>query len=66
MYDPLAVHGKILQKQYGKPSYLKLLEEYGKLVEDAGSTKARMAYRWMAWNSALDAGKGVVFCSWGE
>jgi aflatoxin B1 aldehyde reductase len=34
------------------------LEEYGRLVEEAGSTKVGMAYRWMAWNSALDAGKG--------
>jgi aflatoxin B1 aldehyde reductase len=37
---------------------LKFLEEYGKLVEDAESTKVGLAYRRMAWNSALDAGKG--------
>ena len=53
MYEPSTVHGKILQEQYVKPSYLKFLEEYGKLVEEAGSTKVGMA-----WNSALAAGKG--------
>jgi aflatoxin B1 aldehyde reductase len=58
MYEPSTVHGKILQEQYVKPSYLKFLEEYGKSVEEAGSTKVGMAYRWMAWNSALAAGKG--------
>jgi hypothetical protein len=58
MYDPSTAHGKILQGQYGKPPYVKFLEEYGRLVKEAGSTKVGMAYLWVAWNSALDAGKG--------
>jgi aflatoxin B1 aldehyde reductase len=58
MYDPSTVHSKILKEQYGKPSYLKFLEEYGRLVAEAGSTKVGMPYRWIVWNSALDARKG--------
>jgi hypothetical protein len=62
MYDPSTVHGKILQEKYGKPSYLQFLEEYEKLVQEAGSTKVgmeyRWIYRWMTCNSSLEAGKG--------
>jgi aflatoxin B1 aldehyde reductase len=39
---------------YGKPSYLNALEEFGKLAEEAGTSKAGLAYRWEVWNSFLD------------
>jgi aryl-alcohol dehydrogenase-like predicted oxidoreductase len=42
----------------GKPSYLKALEEFGKLAEEAGTSKAGLACRWVAWNSFLEAEKG--------
>jgi len=43
---------------YDKPSYLAALEEFGKLAEEAGTTKAGLAYRWVVWNSFLDPEKG--------
>jgi aflatoxin B1 aldehyde reductase len=55
-YD--TVLGKILYEMYGKPSYLKALDEFGKLAEEAGTSKAGLAYRWEVWNSFLDPGKG--------
>lgn len=57
-YNPSTVLGKILQNQYGKESYLRYLEEYRKLAEEAGLSKAGMAYRWVVWNSALEEGSG--------
>ena len=54
---------------YGKPSYLEALEEFGKLADEAGTTKAGLAYRWEVWNSFLDPEKGdavVLGASSGE
>jgi aflatoxin B1 aldehyde reductase len=57
-FNTSTVFGKILHDMYGKPSYLKALDEFGKLGEEAGSSKAGLAFRWTAWNSYLDAEKG--------
>jgi aryl-alcohol dehydrogenase-like predicted oxidoreductase len=38
---------------YGKESYLKYLEEYARLAEESGNSKAGLAYRWVVWNSVL-------------
>ncbi|KAE9371325.1 Aldo/keto reductase, partial [Stipitochalara longipes BDJ] len=57
-FNPNTVLGKILHDMYGKPSYLAALEEFGKLAEEAGTTKAGLAYRWVVWNSFLDSEKG--------
>jgi aflatoxin B1 aldehyde reductase len=43
---------------YGKPSYLEALKKYGKLAAEVGSSKAGLAFRWVVWNSFLDAKKG--------
>jgi aflatoxin B1 aldehyde reductase len=43
---------------YGRPSFLAALEEFGKLAEEAGMSKAGLAFRWVVWNSFLDQGKG--------
>ena len=54
---------------YGKPSYLEALEEFGKLADEAGTTKAGLAYRWEVWNGFLDPEKGdavVLGASSGE
>lgn len=45
---------------YGKPSYLKFLEEYRNLCEEIGESPAGLAYRWMVWNSALRVEGGDV------
>jgi aflatoxin B1 aldehyde reductase len=38
---------------YYKPSFLKMLEKYGKLAEESGVGKAGMAYRWVRYHSSL-------------
>ena len=57
-YESSTVLGKILQHMYGKESYLKYLEEYGKLAKESGNTKVGLAYRWVVWNSLLGEEKG--------
>lgn len=57
-FNPNTVLGKILHEMYDKPSYLKALQEFGKLADEAGSSKAGLAYRWEVWNSFLDPEKG--------
>ena len=48
---------------YGKPSILRALTLWGKAAESAGLGRAELAYRWIVFDSALDASKGdaVVF-----
>lgn len=43
---------------YGKPLLLKALEEWNDIATEAGVSKVELAYRWVAWNSALSAEKG--------
>lgn len=57
-FNPNTVLGKILHEMYGKPSFLKALEEYGRLAEEAGTSKAGLALRWVVWNSELDVERG--------
>jgi aflatoxin B1 aldehyde reductase len=57
-FNPDTVLGKILHEMYGKPSYIKALEEFGKLAEEAGISKAGLACRWVVWNSFLETEKG--------
>ncbi|CZR63220.1 related to aldehyde reductase (GliO) [Phialocephala subalpina] len=62
LFDPSTVLGKIVQDMYGKPSYLKFLEEYRKLCEEVGESPAGLAYRLMVWNSALKVEEGDIVC----
>lgn len=41
------------QKLYIRPSLLKALDKYNKISEKAGILKAVLAYRWIAYHSAL-------------
>ena len=43
---------------YGRPPFLRFLEEYRKLCAEAGSKEAGLACRWVVWNSALSSEKG--------
>jgi aflatoxin B1 aldehyde reductase len=45
--------GKLYHALYYKPSFLKMLEKYGKLAEESGVGKAGMAYRWVRYHSSL-------------
>ncbi len=52
-WDPTTAWGGLYNKMYNKPSYLKMLAEYGKLSEECGVDRAGMAYRWIRYHSAL-------------
>ncbi|KAJ6561908.1 aldehyde reductase [Mycena capillaripes] len=48
---------------YNKPSYYKALDLWGEAAEAAGCSRAELAYRWVAFDSAVDAkyGDAVIF-----
>lgn len=52
-WDPNTPTGKIFRDLYYKPSYLKMLEEFGKLSEETGISRSGLAYRWVRYHSAL-------------
>ena len=47
---------------YGKESMYAALDKWGEIARDAGISKAALAYRWIAWHSALKAedGDGII------
>lgn len=45
--------GGMYHKLYNRPSLLDALDEWEKIAEDAGISKAALAYRWAAHNSQL-------------
>ena len=45
-------------KMYNKPSYLNMLDQWSEIADEVGCSKAELAYRWVAYHSALEAGKG--------
>ncbi|KAF7366387.1 Aldehyde reductase like protein [Mycena sanguinolenta] len=59
--------GDVLEGFYGtmysKPSYYKALDLWAEAAEAAGCTKAELAYRWVAFDSAVDAkyGDAIIF-----
>ncbi|RFU81713.1 aflatoxin b1 aldehyde reductase member 3 [Trichoderma arundinaceum] len=57
-WDPNTPSGKIFRDLYYKPSYLKMLEEFGKLSEESGVSRSGLAYRWVRYHSALKAELG--------
>ncbi|OWP02422.1 aldehyde reductase (GliO) [Marssonina coronariae] len=50
--------GDMYIKMYTKPSLLEALDEWGVIAKDAGVPKAALAYRWIAYHSALKASRG--------
>lgn len=57
-WDPKRPLGKTYQDRYNKPSLIAALSEWKAIANDAGITKAALAYRWVAWNSILSAEHG--------
>lgn len=55
--------GDMYIKMYQKDSILDALDEWEVIAKDAGITKASLAYRWIAYHSALKAanGDGIIF-----
>lgn len=52
-YNPDEFSGKILRPMFNKPSYMKMLEEFGKLSEESGISRTGLAYRWVRHHSIL-------------
>lgn len=50
--------GEMYPSLYGKESLYKALDEWGVIAKDAGISKAALAYRWIAYHSALEGAKG--------
>ncbi|KAI9049803.1 hypothetical protein LZ554_005954 [Drepanopeziza brunnea f. sp. 'monogermtubi'] len=50
--------GDMYIKMYTKPSMLEALDQWAVIAKDAGITKASLAYRWIAYHSALKAENG--------
>jgi aryl-alcohol dehydrogenase-like predicted oxidoreductase len=57
-WDPHDAVGAIYNSMYGGPGLLDGLRLWGKIAEDSGIAKAELAYRWVAYHSALDATRG--------
>jgi aflatoxin B1 aldehyde reductase len=57
-WNPTGGLGSMYHVLYNKPSFLRYLEEYEKLANEAGLGKVEMAYRWIVFNSMLDGSKG--------
>jgi len=55
--------GQMYHDMYARPALLEGLEDWEKIAQKAGITKAALAIRWVAWNSILDHkhGDGIIF-----
>lgn len=61
-FDSDGPFGKMYNSLYNKPSLLGFLESFGKLAEEAGISKAELAYRWIVYHSELkgELGDGLI------
>jgi aryl-alcohol dehydrogenase-like predicted oxidoreductase len=61
-WDPKSFFGQLYHSLYNKPSMLKALGEFGTIAKDAGISQVALAYRWLAFNSALrgELGDGLI------
>ncbi|KAJ5715269.1 alcohol dehydrogenase [Penicillium malachiteum] len=61
-WDPQSSMGSFYHMMYSKPIFFQALDEWNAISESSGIPKAELAYRWIAFHSALDAqlGDGLV------
>jgi aflatoxin B1 aldehyde reductase len=61
-FGPNARTGNMYSSMYGKESLYAALDEWEHIANDAGISKAALAYRWIAYHSALkqEYGDGVI------
>lgn len=57
-FGPKARTGELYTSMYGKESLYKALDTWGEIAKDAGISKAALAYRWIAFHSALKKENG--------
>ncbi|CAG9993106.1 unnamed protein product [Clonostachys byssicola] len=62
-FDPNNFVGTVYNALFNKPSYLKALDAWGEIAEQAGIPRAELAYRWIIFHSALSGehGDGIIF-----
>ncbi|CAG9953339.1 unnamed protein product [Clonostachys rosea f. rosea IK726] len=62
-FDPNNFVGTVYNALFNKPSYLKALDAWGEIAEQAGISRAELAYRWIIFHSALSGayGDGIIF-----
>jgi len=61
-FGPNSRVGAMYSTMYGKESLLEALDEWEHIANDAGISKAALAYRWITYHSALNktSGDGVI------
>lgn len=57
-WDPQSKMGSFYHTLYGKPAFFEALDKWNEISQATGIPKAALAYRWVAFHSALDAGLG--------
>ena len=57
-WDPATPIGKVYNEIYNRPSLLEALSEWEAIAQEAGVSKAVLAYRWVIYNSLLSAERG--------
>ncbi|KAL2819728.1 NADP-dependent oxidoreductase domain-containing protein [Aspergillus granulosus] len=64
-WDPKSATGGIFNALYTKPGMLEGLKLWGEIAAETGISKVELAYRWVAYHSALNGkfGDGLVFGS---
>ncbi|KAF4551006.1 Aldo-keto reductase-like protein 9 [Elsinoe fawcettii] len=50
--------GSIYHSMYAKPAYISALKQWASIAEEAGVSKAELAYRWVRFNSPLKQEQG--------
>jgi aflatoxin B1 aldehyde reductase len=62
-WDPSTELGKLYGWLYNKPNYLDALGRWGQIAEQEGISKPELAYRWVAFNSHVQAnlGDAIIF-----
>ena len=61
-WDPNDRIGAIYHQQYNRPLLVEALSEWESIANDAGVSKAALAYRWVTYNSTLkpEYGDGII------
>ncbi|TKX25609.1 oxidoreductase-like protein 13 [Elsinoe australis] len=57
-FDQSKPIGKMYYDMYAKPAYISALKQWASIAEEAGATKAELAYRWVTYNSPLKRENG--------
>ncbi|KAF2177772.1 aldehyde reductase [Zopfia rhizophila CBS 207.26] len=67
-WHPSTDLGKLYGSLYNKPNYLDALDQWGQIAEQERISKAELAYRWVAFNSHVqaDLGDAVIFGAFKE